>query len=93
MFVSRTTFNLKPPFRSELSEELVRLYRYFLGDPIEGEVIKTRLSILSPGTVIIELPMYGGSHTLRPVEEVLEERNRKEVSKRRQCLIAQKLKK
>lgn len=93
MFISRTRFNLKPPFKSELSYELVKLYRFFLGrEDITKLPITIRESILEPGMIVVNIPVHLGSLCLRPAEDLLEQSKRKKESEWRQRLIKSKRK-
>lgn len=93
MFITRTRFNLKPPFKSNLSNELVKLYRFFLGrEDITKLPITIRKSILEPGLYVVEIPVHLGSLSLRPVEELQEQERRRRESEWRQELIKSKRK-
>lgn len=89
MFGINTRIVWHKPFRSDLSDELVRLYKYFLGDPVKAPT-NVRGSVLDPGSIIVELPMLAHSFTLRPVEELEAAKKRKRDSQWRMEQIARK---
>ena len=90
MFISRTRINIRPPFESDISPELVKLYRFFLKKDITKLPITIRKSILEPGMCVVEIPVHLGSICLKPVEELLEKAKREKESLCRKKLIDQK---
>lgn len=93
MFITRTKFTLPPPFKSDLSDDLVTLYRFFLKRKDMTKLpINIRKSILEPGMIVIDIPSYTYSICLRPVEDLLDKERRKKESMKRQKEIARRKK-
>src|SRR5689334_3459040 len=91
MFGINTRIIWHKPFKSDLDNELVELYRYFLGKV--RAPVRIRESILDPGTLIIEViesSLRAESFILRPAVELEAAKKRRRDSQWRMEQIARK---